>query len=69
MHLELDDYRDELLRAAPALAATLDASFHEAARNMSAAGLKDWLDGARGLIGLGKGPALLETYLDEMPLV
>ena len=27
MHLELDDYRDELLRAAPALAATLDASF------------------------------------------
>ncbi|MCP5289378.1 MAG: VWA domain-containing protein [Burkholderiaceae bacterium] len=69
MHLELDDYRDELLRAAPALAATLDASFHEAARTMSAAGLKDWLDGARGLIGLGKGPALLETYLDEMPLV
>lgn len=69
MHIELDDYRDALLRAAPALAETLDASFHEAARNMSAAGLKDWLDGARALIGLGKSPALLETYLDQMPLV
>lgn len=69
MNINLDDYRDDLVKAAPELADTLDPTFHEAARVMSAAGLKDWLDGARGIINLGKEPALLTTYLDEMPLV
>lgn len=69
MSINLEDYRDELVKAAPELADTLDASFHEAARVMSPTGLKDWLDGARGIVNLGKGAALLTTYLDEMPLV
>jgi hypothetical protein len=43
--------------------------FHESARLMSPAGLKDYLDGARALISLGKGPNLLTSYLDEMPQV
>lgn len=69
MSVELDQYRDELIRAAPELVETLDGTFHEAARLMSPAGLKDYLDGARAMISLRKGPNLLVSYMDEMPLV
>ncbi len=69
MTVNLDDYREDLIAAAPELADTLDASFAEAARVMSPAALKDWLDGARGIVSLRKGPDLLLTWLDEMPLV
>ena len=69
MTVELDEYREELIEAAPELADTLDGLFHESARLMSPAGLKDYLDGARAMISLGKGPALLVSYLDEMPQV
>lgn len=69
MTVDLDDYREELVRAAPELGDTLDGLFHESARLMSPAGLKDYLDGARALISLGKGPNLLVGYLDEMPQV
>ena len=69
MKVELDDYRDGLIKAAPELKDTLDGLFHESARLMSPAGLKDYLDGARALISLGKGPQLLVAYLDEMPQV
>ncbi len=69
MSINLDDYRDDLVKAAPELENTLDASFHEAARTMSPTGLKDWLDGARGIVNLGKDATLLTTYLNEMPLV
>ncbi len=69
MTIELADYRDELVAAAPELADTLEPQFHEAARILSPAGLKDWLDGARALIGLGKGPALILSYIEAMPAV
>lgn len=69
MSVELSDYRDELIAAAPELADTLEATFHEAARILSPGALKDYLDGARGMISLGKGPSLLTTYLDALPLV
>ncbi len=69
MSVTLDDYRDELIQAAPELADTLEATFHEAARLMSPAGLSDYLDGARGMVNLGKGPQLVVTWLDEVPLV
>ena len=69
MSVDLEDYREDLLRVAPGLEDTLDATVHEAARIMSAHGLKDYLDGARGMVNLGKGADLLTTYLDEMPLV
>lgn len=69
MTVDLGDYREELVKAAPDLEETLDGLFHESARLMSPAGLKDYLDGARALISLGKGPSLLISYLDEMPQV
>ncbi len=69
MKVELDQYREELTRAAPELADTLDGLFHDTARVLSPAGLKDYLDGAKAMISLGKSPALLVGYLDEMPQV
>ena len=69
MTVSLDAYREDFIGAAPELADTLDGMFHESARIMSPAGLGDFLDGARALISLGKGPALLVSYLDEMPQV
>ena len=69
MTVNLDDYREDLIKAAPELKDTLDGLMHESARLMSPAGIKDYLDGARALISLGKGPKLLISYLDEMPQV
>ena len=69
MSVNLDDYREELIQAAPELADTLEATFHEAARLMSPSGLSDYLDGARGMVSLGKGSALVVTWLDEVPMV
>lgn len=69
MSVDLEDYRAELLRVAPALADTLDGSFAEAARSLTPAGLKDWLDGARGLARLGRGPDLLLSYIENIPAV
>ncbi|HHN67668.1 MAG TPA: VWA domain-containing protein [Thermopetrobacter sp.] len=69
MSVDVEEYRDELVAAAPELAETLDAMVHEAARYMSPAGLSAWLDGARALTRLRKEPALVVTWLDEMPEV
>ncbi len=69
MSVNLDDYREDLERAAPELKDTLDATFHEAARHMSAAALHDYLEGARGLASLGRGGNLVVSFLEEMPAV
>lgn len=69
MTVDLEDYRDDLVGCAPELADTLEATVHEAARVLSPAGLQDFLDGGRGLVTLGRGKAVLLTYLETMPLV
>ena len=69
MSVDLDDYREGLIKAAPELESTLEGCFQEAARVMSPTALKDYMDGARALANLGKQPALLITYLDELPQV
>ena len=69
MSLNLDDYREDLIGAAPQLEDTLENTFHEAARVMSPTGLKDYLDGAKGMVDLGKSPELVAVYLDEIPQV
>jgi len=69
MSINLDDYREQLEKAAPELKDTLDATFHAAARCMSPQGLHDYLEGAKGLASLGRGPRLVISFLDEMPAV
>jgi len=69
MSIHLDEYREQLERLDPRVRDTLAASFHEAARVMSPAGLHHWLEGARGLSQLGRGNELVITYIQAMPAV
>ena len=50
MKVELDDYAPELIAVAPELEDSLEGLFHEAARVMSPAGLKDYMDGAKAMV-------------------
>jgi len=69
MSINLDDYMECFEKAGPEIRATLEGNFHEAARVMSPAGLKDYLEGARGLCNLGRGHDVVQSYLEEMPRV
>jgi nitric oxide reductase NorD protein len=69
MTIKLDEYRDCLEKAAPEVKDTLEGTFHEAARLMSAAGLQDYMEGGKGLCSLGRGHDLVISYLEQMPLV
>ena len=69
MTIQLDDYRDCLEKAAPEVKDTLEGTFHEAARLMSAAGLQDYMEGGKGLCSLGRGHDLVIAYLEQIPLV
>jgi len=67
--VKLEDYSEFLEEAVPEVKEVLEATFQEAARIMSPAGLVDYLDGARALTNLRRGHDLVITYLQEMPLV
>lgn len=69
MSIKLEDYSEFLETVAPEVKDVLDGTFHEAARIMSPAGLKEYMDGAKALCKLGRGSDLVVTYLEEMPLV
>ncbi len=69
MPVNLDEYRDCFAKAPPELFDTLEATFHDAARVMSMAGLSDYMEGAKGLCALGRGHDLVLAYLENMPLV
>lgn len=69
MSVKLDDYRDIIEAVAPELRETLDSHFHDAARVMSPAALRLYLDGAKGLAELGRGKELVIAFIEEMPQV
>ncbi|MES9937742.1 MAG: nitric oxide reductase activation protein NorD [Sedimenticola sp.] len=69
MSIKLEDYEEYLEDIAPEIRDVLEGTFQEAARVMSPAGLQDYLEGAKGLCGLGRGKDLVISYLQEMPLV
>ena len=69
MSINLEDYAEFLQETAPEVRDVLEGTFHEAARIMSPAGLQDYMDGAKALSNLGRGSAVVITYLQEMPLV
>jgi nitric oxide reductase NorD protein len=69
MSIKLEDYREYLERVEPHIKDTLEASFHEAGRVMSPRGLGNYIEGARALSELGRGPELVVSYIQEMPLV
>ena len=65
----LEDYAEFLEKIAPEVRSVLDATFQDAARVISPAGLRDYLDGAKSLCSLGKGNDLVITYLEVMPQI
>ncbi len=69
MTINLEDYAPCIEKAAPEVADTLEATFHEAARVMSPAALHDYMEGAKGLCDLGRGHDVVLSYLEEMPAV
>lgn len=69
MSIKLEDYADQLKDAAPEVRDVLEATFAEASHVMSPVGLQDYLDGAKGLCGLGRGTDLVISFLQNMPMV
>ncbi|MDH5546378.1 MAG: VWA domain-containing protein [Gammaproteobacteria bacterium] len=69
MSVDIENYREVLTKAAPELKNTLDGIVHEAARNMSPAGLEQYLNGAKGLANLGRGSDIVVSFLEDMPKV
>lgn len=69
MSINLDDYRADFEQFAPEFKDTLESNFHDAARVMSPAGLREYLEGARGLASLGRGKDLVIAFVENIPLV
>ena len=69
MTIDLEDYRACFAKAPPETFDTVEATFHDAARVMSASGLTDYMEGARALCTLGRGHDLVLAYLENMPAV
>ena len=65
----LEEYSEFLEQISPEVKDVLDATFHDAARVISPAGLKDYLDGAKALCSLGRGNDLVVTYLEVIPQI
>jgi hypothetical protein len=69
MSIKLEDYDEALRDTAPEIRSMLEATFQEASRVMSPAGLEEYLDGAKALSNLGRGSGVVTTYLQAIPLV
>ena len=69
MSIKLEDYEEYLQEVVPEVHDVLEATFHEAARVMSPAGLQHYLDGAKSLSNLGRGHGVVISFLQELPLV
>lgn len=69
MAIKLEDYEAKLEGVAPEVQDVLEATFQEASRVMSPAGLQTYLDGAKSLANLGRGHDVVISYLQQMPQV
>jgi len=69
MSIKLEDYEDMLQDVAHEVRDVLKDSFLEASHVMSPVGLQTYLEGAKGLINLGRGNDLVISYLQAMPLI
>ena len=69
MTVNAEDYADILDKLPDELRESLEGTFHEAARILSPTGMQHYFEGARGLSNLGRGPDLVVSWLQEVPLV
>jgi nitric oxide reductase NorD protein len=69
MSIKLADYNELLESLAPHCRETLEANWHDATKVFSPRGLDNYLKGTAALQGLGRGDSLVETWIQEAPLV
>lgn len=69
MGVNLDDCRELLEDLGPHAAEVLRASWQEASRALSPRGLDAWLEGARSLHALGRGPEVVSAFILGAPAV
>ena len=69
MSINLSDYAELLEDLSPHSQAALHANWHEATKVFSPRGLDNYLKGAAAIRGLGKGDSLVETWIEEAPMV
>lgn len=69
MSIRLEDYADLLEDLSGHTRASLDAHWHEATRVLSPRGLDNYLKGVSAVRSLGRGDSLVETWIEEAPMV
>ena len=69
MSFNLADYAELLEDLSPHSQDALRANWHEATKVFSPRGLDNYLKGASAIRGLGKGDSLVETWIEEAPMV
>ncbi len=69
MSIQLADYAELLEDLSPHTRQALEANWHDAAKIFSPRGLDNYLKGVSALRGLGRGDALVETWIGQAPQV
>ncbi|MBN8762277.1 MAG: VWA domain-containing protein [Thiobacillus sp. 63-78] len=69
MSIKLEDYAELLEDLSPHTRDVLEAAWHEAAKTFSPRGLDNYLKGVSAIRGLGRGDALVETWIERAPMV
>lgn len=69
MSINLADYAELLEDLTPHSLEVLKANWHEATKVFSPRGLDNYLKGAAAIRGLGKNDSLVETWIEEAPMV
>lgn len=69
MSIKLEDYAELLEDLSPHARDTLNATWHEATKVFSPRGLDNYLKGVSAIHGLGRGDDLVETWIEQAPLV
>ncbi len=69
MSIKLEDYAELLEDLTPHSREALEANWHEATKVFSPRGLDNYLKGVSAIRGLGRGDTLVETWIEQAPLV
>ena len=69
MSIQLADYTELLEDLSPHTRQALEANWHDATKVFSPRGLDNYLKGVSAIRGLGRGDSLVETWIEEAPMV
>ena len=69
MSIQLEDYAELLESLSEHSRTALNANWHEATKVLSPRGLDNYLKGVSAIRGLGRGDSLVETWIEQAPMV